>query len=556
MELEKDLYGTSRFEQSHLDAITASFRGLDRIVFDYLTENELITPMGLRQSCMEVMSTGKDFAGLMLNQGFIRQDKLVELSLKIDAGELSGKELIEPSIPANVLTDNKIMLSAITDTHIYLSSLKHKKIAENALSRYFPHHRFFFTPAKPKRVLSYLEKVLRYSKMQGSLLEVLVRKAIREKVSDIHVYPSKTGYNVKVRYLGQLYVERVGDVDEYLQLITMAKTSSGLDPAERRSPQDGQFHIDYNGRGVDLRVSTCPTIGGKESLVIRILDPENSQVHFNDLGITRGDEIVKALRSPNGVVLVCGVTGSGKSTTITSAQRWILDRFSQSINTIEDPVENELSDVKQTQVDVRSGLTFAKVLRSILRQDPDVVVLGEIRDNETAQITFQAADTGHLLIATLHVKDIRGVVSRLLDLGVEKEKILEQLRGVLVQKLIRVVCPSCHGNGCEHCFEKGYVSRTVVSEAVYLRDREDVKKLVDYDFPRWWDSVLEDAYKKYRQGVTDRKELLSAFGPAFEELEDREANINADLVFSGRLSPIDFERLFPEHKHVITSRAL
>lgn len=554
-ERTNDNYGSSRFEQSHMDAIVATFRGLDKIVYDYLTENTLITPMGLRQSCMEVMSSGRDFAGLMLSQGFIKQDMLVQLSLKIDPSELSGKELIEPSIPASLLIKYKIMISAITDTHIYLSTLQNRRLAKIALSKIFPYHRFHFTPAKPKRVLSYLEKVDRYSRVQGTLLEVMIRKAIREKISDIHVYPTQNGYNVKVRYLGQLYVERVGDIDEYLNIVTVAKTSSGLDPADRRTPQDGQFRIDYNGRGVDLRVATCPTIGGKESLVIRILDPENSQVHFNELGITQSGEIVKALQSPNGVVLVCGVTGSGKSTTITSAQRWVLDRFSQSINTIEDPVENELSDVKQTQVDHRSGLTFAKVLRSILRQDPDVVVLGEIRDEETAQITFRAADTGHLLLGTLHVKDVRGVISRLLDLKVEKEKILEQLRGVLVQKLIRVTCQHCHGEGCAECFEKGYVRRTVVSEAVYFKDRNDVKKLLDYDSPKWWNSIIEDAYAKYRNGETDRKEMIRSFGPEFEEIEDHEAKRNLDDVLTGRLSPAEFEKLFPAHISLLTSRS-
>jgi len=547
-----DIYGTSRFDEKRIKSIVGDFRGLDKIVYDHLTENNLITEQALNQACMELAGGGRDFATLMQNHGMIKQDDIVELSLKIDPSELASKELIEPTVPHELLRKFKIMLHAITDTHVYLSSLGNKSLAERAMKLYFPYHNFYFVPARVKRILAYLSNVEKYGKLQGTLLEVIVRNSIRKKVSDIHVYATRDGYNIKTRFLGQLYVERTGGMEEYHSLITKGKLEAGLDPSNKRSPQDGQFSQDFNGRNVDIRVATCPTVGNKETMVLRILDPENSQVHFRNLGISEAEEVIKALRSPNGIFLICGVTGSGKTTTATSALRWVLDRFSMAINTIEDPVENEVGDVKQTQVDPRSGVTFASVLRSILRQDPDVVVLGEIRDEETAQIAFQAAETGHLLMGTLHVKDIRGVIRRLESMGVDREKILGQLRGVLVQKLIRTVCQTCHGHGggCKTCEDKLYTSRTVVSEAVYLHDETEVAKMMDLKEPRWWNNIIEDAFNKYMRGETDRREMIRSFGHDFERQEEIEAKKACKLVLSGDMSRDVFDKYFDDYAHL------
>jgi general secretion pathway protein E len=233
----------------------------------------------------------------------------------------------------------------------------------------------------------------------------------------------------------------------------------------------------------------------------------------------------------------------------------VFDRFCRSISTIEDPVENKISDIKQTQVDIRSGLTFSSALRSFLRQDPDIIMVGEVRDIETAQIMFQAAETGHLIVATLHVKDIRGVITRLEFLGVDREKILNQLRGVLVQKLIRVVCKACRGKGCPDCFGRGYTSRTVVSECVYLRGREQVLKLMQPEAPNWWDSIIDDAYKKYRAGITDRVEMVYSFGTDFVEYEEDMALSALELVNDGKLTACQFKADFPAN-HVLIERFL
>lgn len=540
-----DVFNLGRFDGARIQAEIDHFTGLDKAVYDFLLKENRLTPMLVRQCMMTVISDGTTFSRLMLTHGTVKSDELVQLSLELSPAELAKKEMIDPTIPSVLIRKHQIMLSAVTHDTVYLSTLKNRLIAEMALRPYYPNHQFYFTPSRPKSIFSYIDKAERYGKQQGTLLEVLVRMAIRAKASDIHIVPNRDQFSVKFRELGELLPKLTGGGDEYLQLVAKAKTEARLDPADRRTPQDGKFSLDYNGISVDIRVSTLPVVNGKESVVLRLLNPENSQVQFRDLGISKVEEILKAFRSSSGVVLVCGVTGSGKSTTIASALRWVFDRYSQAINTLEDPVENEIGDLKQTPIDDRAGMTYAKALRAILRQDPDVVFVGEIRDSETASTMFMGADTGHLMISTIHVGDIRTVISRLLSLNVEMDKILNQLRGILIQKLIRVVCKSCAGEGCSDCAERGYTSRTVVSECIYLKNRDDVSKLMDYQIPAWWESVLEDAYNKYRKGDTDRREMVSAFGTDFEEFEKECAASDSQKVIHGIWSEDQFCEMYP-----------
>lgn len=546
-----DAFNLNRFDLKNIEHEVNRLSGLDALVYQYLLGEGRLTPMLIRQSFMTVISDGISFHHLMLTQGIIKNDELIQVSLNLSPAELAKKELIDPTIPAELLKKHKIKLSAVTEKTVFLSTLRMEMIAKLALEPYFPYHDFYFTPVRSRDLVRYLEKTERYSKMQGTLLEVLIRKAIRRKVSDIHVLAGRDGFTVKFREHGDLTPEMTGSIEDYNLLVGKAKTEARLDPADRRSAQDGKFSIDSNGIMVDIRVSTLPVINQRESLVLRILNPENSQVQFKDLGITRIDELTKAFKSVHGVVLVCGITGSGKTTTIGSALRWVFDRYTQAINSVEDPVENEIPDVKQTAVDPRSGLTFAKALRAILRQDPDVVSVGEVRDNETADIIFMGADTGHMMIGTLHVGDIRGVVSRLLGLGVDIDQILNQLRGVIIQGLIKTVCQSCRGDGCVQCHHKGYTGRTVVSECVYLKDRETVQRLADYNEPRWWDTILDDAYFKYRQGITDRREMVNAFSTQFLEYEDECAKNDLVSVKAGVLSRETFAELYPAHVYLI-----
>jgi len=509
---EQDSHGISRFEQDRIDDVISGLRGLDRTVYEYLDKIGKMTLSARRVLAMEVMTSERAFVNVAQENGFIKHDKIVELSLLVNPEELADKELMEPSIPFDVFADNQIMLSAVTDTTVYLSTLRSQIIAEAVLRPYYKSHDFYFTPANVAQIGSYLTRLESIYRDKGTLLDAIVRKAVREKVSDIHILPTRHGYSLSIRYLGELYPERVGDEDEYFSLNAKLKLESGMDVSERRKPQSGGYPIKVNGRMIDLRVEVCPNAIGKEAGVIRILDPENANTPLMALGITEIDEWLKAINAENGLVLVCGTTGSGKSTTIASTMISGVDRWSKSVMSIEDPVEAKIPGIKQVNVNPSAGLTFSAGLRSAMRQDPDIIWVGEIRDSETMAISMQAAETGHLVVSSLHTKDIPGTVDRLEGLGAEKEKLVDQLRGILVQKLIRVVCKDCMGDGCDSCNNKGFIGRTVVSECVYFNSPKEVRRMMESRHERWWQTKLEDAYQKYKSGITIKSELIKAFG--------------------------------------------
>ena len=333
---------------------------------------------------------------------------------------------------------------------------------------------------------------------------------------------------IQNRYLGTLYTERVGGDEEYFSIIAKLKVESKMDINERRRPMSGAFTVPSNGRRVDLRTETIPTaISNKESAVIRILNGDDTNSNLDELGITRLDEFKKAISSENGLVLVCGVTGSGKSTTLMATIRTGKDRYSESIISLEDPVENKLASIKQVPINEAAGLTFPAGLRSAMRLDPDTIMIGEIRDEETLKIAFRASETGHLVLATLHTSDIRTTIDRLVGLGADRGHLESQIRGIIVQKLIKIKCVKCNGTGkvmesiedeepkerqCRKCNGRFYTGRTIVSECVYINGPESARQLMDRDVPPWWQSKMEDAYEKMKEGVTDEREFINAFG--------------------------------------------
>jgi general secretion pathway protein E len=275
------------------------------------------------------------------------------------------------------------------------------------------------------------------------LINSLVAQAVRQGASDIHLEPSDSGMAIRVR--------RDGVMEEVLRLpaevapmiVSRVKVMARLDIAERRLPQDGRMSLTLGARAFDVRVSTLPARGG-ERVVLRILDQSAVALSLDDLGLDAATEEVlrTALTSPNGMILVTGPTGAGKTTTLYAALK-LLNDGRRNILTVEDPVEYAVPGVGQTQVDARVGLTFAAGLRAILRQDPDVVLVGEIRDRETAEIAVQAALTGHLVLSTVHANSAAGAITRLRDFGVESFLIAATLRAVVAQRLVRLVCPHC-----------------------------------------------------------------------------------------------------------------
>lgn len=325
------------------------------------------------------------------------------------------------------------------------------------------------------------------------LINGIIADAARQGVSDIHIEPYESGLVVRMRVDGLLREVLKMPAHVAPVVVSRIKVMARLDIAERRVPQDGRIGLTLGGKSLDVRVSTLPSRAG-ERVVLRLLDKETAGIDFDQLGLSGEAEriLTAALAEPNGIILVTGPTGSGKTTTLYAALKRLNDG-SRNILTVEDPVEYAVDGVGQTQVNPKVGLTFAAGLRAILRQDPDVVMVGEIRDRETADIAVQASLTGHLVLSTVHTNDAIGAITRLRDMKVEPFLIASSLRGVIAQRLVRRLCPACRkptaapasvarllgfdpgtpifeANGCPACNNSGYRGRIGVYEAVQVDD--------------------------------------------------------------------------------------
>ena len=312
------------------------------------------------------------------------------------------------------------------------------------------------------------------------MLNALLTQAAKDGASDIHIEPYERSSAVRFRVDGTLREVVQPNKALHAALISRLKIMAELDIAEKRLPQDGRISLRIGGRAVDVRVSTLPSAHG-ERAVLRLLDKGETRFTLEALGMS-GDVLAKfnrLVQQPHGIVLVTGPTGSGKTTTLYAALGRI-DTGTTNVLTVEDPIEYELPGIGQTQVNPKIDLTFAKALRAILRQDPDVIMIGEIRDFETAQIAIQASLTGHLVLATLHTNDAPSAVTRLTDMGVEPFLLSSSLLGVLAQRLVRKLCTDCrkvddrgrwHPVGCPNCGHTGYKGRTGVYELMVADDK-------------------------------------------------------------------------------------
>jgi general secretion pathway protein E len=348
------------------------------------------------------------------------------------------------------------------------------------------------------------------------MLNALLTQAARDGASDIHIEPYERHSSVRFRVDGTLREVVQPNRALHAALISRLKIMAELDIAEKRLPQDGRISLRIGTRAVDVRVSTLPSAHG-ERAVLRLLDKSESKLSLESVGMT-GETLRRFLdliTQPHGIILVTGPTGSGKTTTLYAAlQR--LDAGRSNIMTVEDPIEYELPGIGQTQVNAKIDLDFAKALRAILRQDPDIIMIGEIRDYETAQIAIQASLTGHLVLATLHTNDAASAVNRLIDMGVEPFLLSSSLLGVLAQRLVRKLCVHCHGPGCAQCGHTGYQGRTGIFELMVadeniraqIHNRVSEAEIREAALKAGMTLMRDDGERLVRERVTSREELV------------------------------------------------
>ncbi|MEY3550836.1 MAG: hypothetical protein RL520_1504 [Pseudomonadota bacterium] len=348
------------------------------------------------------------------------------------------------------------------------------------------------------------------------MLNALLMQAAREGASDIHIEAYERHSSVRFRVDGRLRDIIHPPRGLHAALISRLKIMADLDIAEKRLPQDGRISLRLGQRAIDVRVSTLAGIHG-ERAVLRLLDKSDNRLSLRGVGMP--DHSLQAfeqlLHQPHGLLLVTGPTGSGKTTTLYAALQ-LLDTAQANIMAVEDPIEYELAGIGQTQVNTKIGLDFAKALRAILRQDPDIIMIGEIRDHETAHIAVQASLTGHLVLATLHTNDAVSAVTRLTDMGIEPFLLSASLLGVLAQRLVRKLCVSCQGATCPQCAHTGYQGRTGIFELLVTDSRMRVlihntageAALREAAMQCGMRSLRDDGQRLVQQGITSAQELL------------------------------------------------
>jgi type II secretory ATPase GspE/PulE/Tfp pilus assembly ATPase PilB-like protein len=342
----------------------------------------------------------------------------------------------------------------------------------------------------------------------------MLDRAIQNRASDIHLEPQPDGLHIRQRIDGHLVSTDVLSRSEMVPVISRIKVMGHLDIGEKRLPQDGAMSITCKGERVDVRVSTMPTLHG-EKVVLRLLRNRPEFLSLSELGLAP-EELERLLRlifRPHGLVIVTGPTGSGKTTTLYGILQE-LNRPEVSIVTLEDPVELQISGITQIQINPKAGLTFAQGLRAVLRQDPDLIMVGEIRDQETADIAIRAALTGHRVFSTLHTGDGASAITRLLDMGIAPYRVASALNGVVAQRLVRLLCTRCRGTGCEKCQNTGYFGRTGVFEILEINqtfqrlivERVPLSQLREVFREKGFRTLRDGVLDKVRQGLTTMEE--------------------------------------------------
>ena len=373
-----------------------------------------------------------------------------------------------------------------------------------------------------------------------NLVNMILVKGIRDGASDVHIEPQEKNLRIRIRIDGILYELAPQKIDFHPAVVSRLKVMANLDIAERRLPQDGRVRVTVDGAVIDLRFSSMPGVHG-EKVVLRILDRSKARLDINTLGFEPGalGQFKSLLKKSNGLILVCGPTGSGKTTTLYAAIT-LLNTTERNIITIEDPVEYELRNINQNQVNAAIGLKFSTFIRSALRQDPDIIMVGEIRDRETAEIAIQASLTGHLVLSTLHTNDSPSAITRLLEMGVEPYLLSSALIASISQRLVRTICPNCKtdyyapktisdelgidsdkqlrlykGRGCSNCYDSGFKGRASIYEVfpinqdlqALILENPTIDSLKEYGRTQGYKTLKDAGYDKVLQHMTTIEEV-------------------------------------------------
>lgn len=481
---------------------------MDKVLGELLLKRGLITKERLQAALMEQTVTRERLGKILVRNGFLRQDKLLLLMREINPNSLHEESVFQTAIPAEILVETRTMIVALVEDTLYLSTLSSPEFVRRRIRPYTSGYKVAFTAANPVRMQEYLGQLSSNDQDEMLSWEKIFYNAMRTKCSDIHIFPRHASCTVMYRRDGVLQLSNEITRDEYIALVSRVKDLAKMDMAERRRPQDGAFSMEYSGRLVSFRVATSPIVHG-EKVVVRILDPDEANVALPSLGITRVDEWRRVTARTDGLCLICGPTGSGKTTTLAASVRE-MNFLERSIYSIEDPVEHLLPYVAQVNVNPAVGLDFSAGVRAFMRQDPNVIIVGEIRDIDTARNALKAGETGHLSIGTLHTNSIVTTIGRLRDIGVAPHELRHLLRGILVQRLMRLYCRECGGRGCPVCNHSGYKGREAASEVAYFANEDDVDAVLAGKV--FWPTIQQDGKQKVLDGKTSEAEFERVFG--------------------------------------------
>ncbi len=536
---------------------------------EMLIERRLIGPEDLERALEIQKERGEKIGKILVDLGFVAmRDVLAALAEQLGIPLLAAIEAPPPAAPvldglaARFLRQSRCLPVALQDSTLTLAMADPLDFETIAAVRGFTGLHVDPVLSGEQEILDAVDKYYGEGEKQGPdiegdaatasedlehlrdmaseapvirLVNAMIAQAVEKRASDIHIEPFEKEFRIRYRVDGVLYPQEAPPRELKAAIISRVKLMAKLNIAERRLPQDGRIKIKTLGREVDLRVSTLPTLYG-ESVVMRLLDRSAGDFYdllklgFDDHMLGRMEHFTSL---PHGIFLVTGPTGSGKSTTLYSALKRI-NQTDKKIITIEDPVEYQMDGINQIHVNPQIGLTFASGLRHIVRQDPDVIMVGEIRDRETADVAIRAALTGHFVYSTLHTNDAPSAITRLTDMGVENYLITSSLVAVLAQRLVRVICRHCkapgeeritpygerigtfRGAGCEHCFGSGYTGRVGIFELMELND--EIRKLIMRNADavsitaaarrNGMRNLREDGWMKVRDGVTTADEVM------------------------------------------------